>query len=135
MSTSPRWTWRTCPCAAMRAICSDVNIGNAWSTREASVNGTGGVVSGMSSLRCAANRYKEGSSQRMYTMSKSLLTEYVSSPCDAGEQIRVHLVLVHRAQAVRCALVDLGECLTPTNARFLPAVPARERRWRDGPPP
>ena len=45
MSTSPRWTWRTWPCTAMRAICSDVKIGNAWSTREASVNGTGGVVS------------------------------------------------------------------------------------------
>src|SRR5712691_7034662 len=52
MSTSPRWTWRTCPCTAMRAICADVSIGNAWSTREVSVNGTGGIVSVMASLPC-----------------------------------------------------------------------------------
>src|SRR5215470_15197964 len=119
----------------MRAICSDVNIGNTWSTREASVNGTGGVVSGMSSRRCAANCYKEESSQRLCTMSNPPRLEYINSPCDAGEAICVHLVLMSRAQTVRCALGDLGACLTPTNSRFLPAVLARARRWRDGSPP
>src|SRR6266702_7860127 len=68
MSTSPRWTWRTWPCTARRAICAAVSVGNTWSTREASVNGTGGMVSVMSSLPCAAHRDREGASLRMCTL-------------------------------------------------------------------